>query len=264
MKEIVFPEFNLKFQINSIAIKIGNVSIYWYAIFIVFAILIALYLCKKDDGKYGIYFQTILKIFIITLPIAILVARLYYVIFKLDYYIKYPYKILKVSDGGLAIYGGILGGIIVIFLYCKKKKISVLDIFDYIAPYLALSQAIGRWGNFFNQEAYGIETKNIFRMGILENGKYIEVHPTFLYESIGNILIFILLFHISKNRKYKGQITYLYFMFYGIIRMIVESFRSDSLMIGEFKVSQIFSIIIAILFGSVIIWKFYYKKVIDI
>lgn len=261
MREIIFPSLNLKFQINSIAIKIGNISIYWYAIFIVFAILIALYLCKKDDGKYGISFQTILEIFIFAIPISILTARLYYVIFRLDYYIKYPYKILEIQNGGLAIYGGILGGIIIIYLYCKKKKISKLDIFDYIAPYIALGQAIGRWGNFFNLEAYGTETKNFLRMGILEKGKYIEVHPTFLYESIGDFFIFILLLYISKNRKYKGQITYMYFILYGTIRMLIESFRSDSLMLGNYKVSQVVSIIIVVLFGSILMYKDNIKKV---
>lgn len=250
MKEIIFPGLNLKFKINSIAIKIGNVPIYWYAIFIVVAILIAILFCKKDDKKYGIYFQTILGIFVFVIPISIITARLYYVLFKLDYYLQNPIEIFNIQDGGLAIYGGILGGIITIILYCKKKHINSLDILDYVAPYLALAQAIGRWGNFFNIEAYGSKTSNLLRMGIIENEKYIEVHPTFLYESIADFFIFLLLYKIRNKRKYKGQITYLYIILYSFIRFFIEALRNDSLMLGSFRISQIIS---AILFVGALI-----------
>ena len=247
MNQVTFPAFNFIFHINKIAIHMGNRNIYWYAIFIVFAIILAIIFCKKDDGKHGISFQTILEIFVIVLPIAVLSARFYYVVFQLDYYLKYPIKILAVQDGGLAIYGGIIGGTIAIYFYCKKKKINVWDVLDYIAPYLALGQAIGRWGNFFNVEAYGIETKSLFRMGIIENGRYIEVHPTFLYESIGNFLLFLVLYYMGKKRKYKGQITYFYFIGYGVLRFMIEGLRSDSLMLGNLKISQIISIMFVII-----------------
>jgi phosphatidylglycerol:prolipoprotein diacylglycerol transferase len=132
---------------------------------------------------------------------------------------------------------------------------------DYIAPYLALGQAIGRWGNFFNQEAFGVETTNIFRMGIIENGKYIEVHPTFLYESICTFAIFIILFLIRNRRKYAGQLSYLYFAMYGIVRAIIEGLRTDSLMIGDIRVSQLLSIILCLVFTSILIYKEYkFKK----
>lgn len=253
MKEIVFPGLNLIFNINSIAISIREINIYWYAIFIVLAIIITLLFCKKDDGKYNIKFQTIIKISIIVIPISIICARIYYIIFKFEYYQKNLFQIFNIRNGGLAIYGAIIGGLFTIIIYCKKNKINTLDILDYIAPYIPLGQAIGRWGNFFNIEAYGIETTNIFRMGIIEKGKYIEVHPTFLYESICDFFIFIFLYLLRDKRKYKGELSYLYIILYSFIRYIIEGIRADSLMIGEIRVSQIVSIFLFILFSIIAI-----------
>lgn len=116
-------------------------------------------------------------------------------------------------------------------------------------------QAIGRWGNFFNSEAHGIETTSVFRMGIMENGEYIEVHPTFLYESICCLMLFILLYTLRNRRKYKGQIVYTYLALYGFIRAIIEGLRTDSLMLGNFRVSQVLSILLCIIFTSILIYK---------
>ena len=132
---------------------------------------------------------------------------------------------------------------------------NILDMLDYIAPYLALGQAIGRWGNFFNGEAHGTVTNNTFRMGIVENGQYMEVHPTFLYESICNLIIFVILFLLRNKRKYKGQITYIYLSLYGFIRAIIEGLRTDSLMLGTFRISQVLSIILCIIFSIIMIYK---------
>lgn len=243
MKKVVFPNLNLEFNINNIAIEIYNIKIYWYGVIIVFAIIITLILMKKDDGRYGIKFNDILNMCLITIPISIIFARIYYVMFKLEYYLQNSHKIINIRDGGMAIYGGIIGGIISIYIYAKIKKIDFIKILDYIAPYLALSQAIGRWGNFMNIEAYGYETKSILKMGIIENGIYKEVHPTFLYESIGDLIIFIILFINRKNIKYKGQILYKYLIFYAILRIFTESIRIDSLKIGNIKISIIVSIV---------------------
>ena len=255
MKQITFPGLNLKFELNNIAIKIGNISIKWYAIFIVLAFIIAIIFLKKDDGKYKIKFETILELFVFLIPISIIFARLYFVIFKLDYYINNPVEILNIRNGGLAIYGGIIGAIITILVFCKIKKLNFLDVLDYIVPYLALGQAIGRWGNFFNSEAHGSITSNILRMGIVENGTYTEVHPTFFYESICNLIIFIMLYTLRNKRKYKGQLTYIYLCLYGLIRAIIEGLRTDSLMLGNFRISQIISIILFIVFGSILFYK---------
>ena len=255
MREIIFPTIQLKLNINNVAFQIFGVDIYWYALFIVSAFLLAIIFCKIDDGKYNIKFETILELLIITIPISIVCARLYFVLFKLDYYMQNPTEIFDIRNGGLAIYGGIIGAVITIAIYSKIKKIDIRDILDYLVLYLALGQAIGRWGNFFNQEAYGTITNNIFRMGIVENGIYKEVHPTFLYESISCFIIFILLFIMRNKRQYKGQITYLYLCLYGIIRAVIESMRTDSLMLGNFRISQILSIMLFITFTTILIYK---------
>lgn len=255
MKEIHFTGLGLDLEVNSIAIKLGNISIYWYAIFIVIAFSVAILLCKKDDGKYNIKFEQILEILLFIMPISIICARLYFVMFKLDYYIQNPTEIINIRNGGLAIYGGIIGAILTILVYCKTKKINFLDILDYFVPYLVLGQAIGRWGNFFNAEAHGTITDNIFRMGIIENGIYKEVHPTFLYESISCLLIFILLYTMRNRREYKGQLTYIYLCLYGFVRTIIEGLRTDSLMLGDLRISQVLSLILCIVFGIILIYK---------
>lgn len=255
MQEINFEGLGLHLNINNIAFKLGNVSIYWYAIFIVAAFSIGIILCKKDEGKYSIKFEDILELILFTLPISIIGARLYFIIFKIDYYIKYPSEIFNIRNGGLAIYGGIIGAIITITVFCKIKKINLLDMLDYIAPYLPLGQAIGRWGNFFNGEAHGTETNNLFRMGINNNGNYIQVHPTFLYESVCTFIIFIILYKKRNYRKYKGELTYIYFFLYGITRSIIEGFRTDSLMLENIRVSQFLSVISSIVFGSILLYE---------
>lgn len=260
MKEILFPGFNLNFQINSVAINIFGIEVYWYAIFIVLGFILAIFLCKKDDGKYNIKFDDILTLIVMLIPVSIICARIYFVAFKMDYYMQNPLEIFNIRNGGLAIYGGIIGAIITIAIFSKIKKIRLLDILDYIAPYLPLGQAIGRWGNFFNGEAHGIETNSVFRMGMIENSQYIEVHPTFLYESILNLIIFIILYKKKNKRDYEGQITYMYFCFYGIIRAIIEGIRTDSLMLGSIRISQLLSIVLGVIFGIILIYKKFKKK----
>ena len=210
------------------------------------AFTLALIIFKKKDGKFGIKYSDIVDLCIILIPVSIICARIYYVIFSLDIYIKNPLQIFNFRSGGLAIYGGIIGGAITCLIFCKKRKVNILDLLDYIVPCLALGQAIGRWGNFVNIEAYGSTTALPWRMGIYENGKYIEVHPTFLYESIATLTIFIILTIISKKRKFKGQITYLYLIMYSFIRVIIENLRADSLMLGNIRISTLLSVIIFI------------------
>ena len=255
METINFEGLGLSFNINKVLVDINGLKIHWYAVIIVVGIIIAILLCKKDDGKYKIKFENILELALFMLPISIICARIYFVIFKLDYYTQHPQEIFNISGGGLAIYGGVIGAIITIIVYCKIKKIRILDMLDYIAPYLPLGQAIGRWGNFFNSEAHGIETNSLFRMGIVEDGKYIQVHPTFLYESICTFLISLFLFIRRNKREYSGEQTYWYFFLYGIIRTIIEGIRTDSLMLGNIRISQILSLLLSIVFGYILIYK---------
>lgn len=255
MEKVTFPEFNLNLSVNNIAFTFAGQKIYWYGILIIVAILLAIIFLYKDDGKYKIKFEDILLLMIFLIPISFIGARLYFVCFKLNDYLTDPIKIFYIRDGGLAIYGGIIAGIITITAFCKIKKIKILDMLDYIAPYLPLGQAIGRWGNFFNVEAYGSETTNFIRMGIFENGVYKEVHPTFLYESLATFCIFVVLMCIKNKREYSGQITYIYLVLYSFCRFFIEGLRVDSLMLGNIRISQLLSFTIFIVFIGIIIFK---------
>lgn len=247
METVTFPGIGLNLKISNIAITIANkIDIYWYAIFIVTGIILALLVAKKRCKLFNIDFEQILDLTIWLIPTSILGARLYYILFNLDFYLQKPSRMLNFRGGGLAIYGGIIAGIITIYIYCKKKKINFLDLLDLAAPCLALGQSIGRWGNFTNVEAYGTQTTLLWRMGIIEAGKYIEVHPTFLYESIATIIIFIILIIKKDKIKFKGQIACTYLLLYSIERFFVEGLRTDSLMLGNIRISQLMSVIILI------------------
>ena len=249
--------------IPSIAFEIFGVPIYWYAILIVSSMVIALLWCKKQDGKFNIKFDDILDLAIIILPISIICARLYYVMFSLDYYIKNPSEIFNIKNGGLAIYGGLIGGIIVILVFSKIKKLRVLDITDYIVPIIAFCQSIGRWGNYINIEAYGYETNLPIKMEVIENGIIKYVHPTFLYESICTMMIFIILSILSKKRKFSGEITYLYIICSSFIRFFIEGLRTDSLMLGNFRISQILSLVLFVLFSCILMYNKKKNKVLS-
>lgn len=246
MSIVTFPSLGLEFEISRIAFTFFGIEVYWYAICIVLAILVALFLCATSKDNYEMDFENVIDVAIFTIISGIIGARLYYVIFNLDYYLSNPISILNIRDGGLGIYGGlILGGLALVFR-AKKLDLKLYDVLDYIAPFIAIAQSIGRWGNFFNVEAYGVETKSFFRMGIESVQGYIEVHPTFLYESLSTFVIFCILRFLQKNRKFAGQIFWLYLLLYSFIRFFIEGIRADSLMLGDFRISQVLSLIIFI------------------
>lgn len=255
MNTVVFPALGLKVNISQIMFKIGNIEVYWYGFFIVLAFIVSLILLKKLSKEFNIEFDNILELFILIVPVSIICARLYYILFNLDYYLNHINEILRINSGGLAIYGGIIGGVLTILIYTKVKEINFLNLLDMISILLPLGQAIGRWGNFFNIEAYGYETTSILRMGIFENGNYVEVHPTFFYESIMCFIIFIVLFKFRKYKKFDGENVCIYLCFYGFIRSIIEGLRQDSLYLGNVKISQIISILLCIIFVCVLIYK---------
>lgn len=258
MKPILFPGLGLSFDINNIAFNILGKDIYWYGIIITCGLLLALLLAKKDDNKYDISWDDVTSYLIYAIIFGFLCARLYYVAFKWDYYSHHFDEILKIWYGGIAIYGGVIGALITGYVFCKKKKISFLNLCDYGAPYLALAQSIGRWGNFVNREAYGGATDSILRMGIFDSqiNNYIYVHPTFLYESIANLLIFIILLCVKKKQKFDGQIFYLYMILYGVARACIEGLRTDSLYLGPLRISQI----LAIAFVGIFTTLYYIKS----
>ncbi|MBR2786639.1 MAG: prolipoprotein diacylglyceryl transferase [Clostridia bacterium] len=241
--------------IPKVAFEIFGIPIYWYAVLIVSSMIMAVFWCKRRDGRFNIKFDDLLDLAVIMLPTAIICARLYYVAFSLDYFISNPSEIFQIKNGGLAIYGGLIGGLVVIVLFSKKRKLKILDITDYIVPIVALCQCIGRWGNYINIEAYGYETNWPIRMEVLESGIVKYVHPTFLYESICTLLIFVALSILSKKRKFSGEITYMYIVCYSFIRFFIEGLRTDSLMLFNCRISQILSLVLFIIFSGILVYK---------
>lgn len=227
---------------NPIAFTIAGIDVRWYGILIGTGFLLAILLSYKRAPEFGIKSDHILDLALFMIPISVIGARAYYVIFSWDYYAGNIGKILNIRGGGLAIHGGIIAGILVALVLCRHHKISFLNLADLIFPNVALAQAIGRWGNYFNSEAHGGPTD--LPWGIMVDGQ--KVHPTFLYESIWCFLLFILLTYLSKHRKFSGQIICLYGILYSIERILVEQLRTDSLMIGPFKQAQMLSLSVII------------------
>ena len=235
--------------------SIGNLEIKWYSFFLLVAFSLGFIIIYKNKDKLKLTSKEITDMLFYLVIVAILGARIYYVLFNLDYYLAYPTDIIKVWEGGLAIHGGIIAGILYLFYFCRKKNISIIDVTDVIVLALPLGQAIGRWGNFFNQEAFGpittyntlkkIHIPNFIIEGMHINNHY--YHPTFLYESIWCLIIFIVLMILVllKINK-KGLYTSIYLIMYGLERLIVESLRQDSLMLGSIKIAQLVSIIMII------------------
>ena len=240
---------------NRVFIDLGVIKIYWYSVMILLGVMVALYVSLKESKKVGLYEYFENLIFELLL-FGIIGARLYYVIFNFSAYKQDLLSIFKVWEGGLAIYGGIIAGLLVIIYNAKKHKQSIIKTTDVVVPGLIIAQAIGRWGNFFNQEAHGtkvtyeflkrLHLPNFIISGMNIDGVY--YHPTFLYESIWCLLGFIFLLIIRKitNGK-KGMVTYIYFIWYGIGRFLIEGLRTDSLYLGSFRISQVVSIIMVII-----------------
>lgn len=233
----------LDFNFDRVAFSLFGIDIYWYALIIIFGILISSKIAQKEFVRRGFKEDFVYDLLFVILPPAIIGARLWYVVFEWDLYKNDPIQILNFRAGGLAIHGGILFAIIALYLYAKNKNISLIDLTDVLAPSLALGQAIGRWGNFINGEAHGTATN--LPWAILVDG--VRVHPTFLYESIGDFLIFLFLIFYRKKRPAKGKQTAIYFIAYGVLRFFVEGLRTDSLMIGSIRMAQLTSIVYLII-----------------
>lgn len=251
---------------NPIAISFGIIEIRWYALFILSGFLIGMLLIKKEAKRLNMEVNKIMDLCFYLVIVSVIGARIYYVIFEFNSYRDNLLDIFAIWQGGLAIHGGILGGIIFTYLYCRKRNLNLLQITDLIAPALILGQSIGRWGNFFNGEAFGPKTTYIFLKSLhlpkfIVDGMYLYSpvdniyayrQPTFLYESLWCLIGFILLLLLRKNKKIKnGQITSIYFIIYGIERFFVELLRQDSLMLFNLKVAQLMSLLM-ILTGIVL------------
>ena len=243
--------------------QIGFFEVKWYSFFILMAILTASILIFLEARKKGLSKDEIIDMIFYGVLIGILGARIYYVLFNLNYYLKDPIEIICIWHGGLAIHGGLIATLIFLYFYCKKKNQNLLLLLDIIVVGIIIGQAIGRWGNFFNGEAYGREVtlsflQNLHLPKFIIKGMYINDayrEPTFLYESISSIIGFIVLLIVRKIKTIKtGTLTSIYLIWYGITRFIIESYRSDSLMLGNMKIAQIVSCI-AIISGIMILIK---------
>lgn len=232
---------------NPVAFYIFGREIRWYGLFIAFGVLIGTVLALKIAKKKGIDEDTIIDLLLFAIPGAIIGARIYYVIFSWDLYRDNPIEALNIRGGGLAIHGVIIGGVLVAVIFSKIRKVSFWKLGDIVAPSLILGQAIGRWGNYANGEAHGGPTD--LPWGIIVDG--IKVHPTFLYESIWNFLVFIFLMYYTHKDKSKvdGEVFLLYLILYSVARVFIEGLRTDSLMLGPIRVAQLISLS-AIIFAS--------------
>lgn len=252
---------------NPIFLAIGPLEIYWYSIFILVAFVVGGYLAFKEAKRFNISSEFMTNLFFYLIPIVLIGARLYYVVFNLDYYLENPIDIIKVWEGGLAIHGGLLAGLVFLIFYTHKYKVSTMRMLDITVVSVIIGQAIGRWGNFFNGEAYGpvvsleflqnMHLPSFIIDGMLIDGFYRQ--PTFLYESLWCFLGFIIMF-ILRYTKYLrvGQLTSFYLIWYGIERFIVEGLRADSLMLGSFKMAQLISL--GMIFVGIILFMFLKRK----
>lgn len=231
---VSFPGLGIEnLPIYRTAFSIGTFNVYWYGILIAIGLLLAVLYAYFNAYRYDVDREKLIDCVIVGIITAIIGARAYYVAFKWDYFSSDPLKILDIRDGGIAIYGAIIGALLGGLIVAKIKRMKLLPVLDITMTGFFIGQAIGRWGNFFNQEAFGSQTDSLFRMisdNTVINGQKVAVHPCFLYESVWCALGFVLLFIVNRKfQKYHGQVFYLYLVWYGFERMIVEGLRTDSL-----------------------------------
>lgn len=240
---IAFPNLGLEVTVNRVAFNILGKDIYWYGIIIAIGFVLAIAYCSRRIDQFGFNNDMLFDALIVALPSAIVCARLYYVIWEWSYYSKHPSEIIAVWEGGLAIYGGVIGALLAVAAYGRIKRLSIPGMFDVAALGLLIGQCIGRWGNFINGEAHGTETASLFGMMVNGEGPF---HPTFLYESVWNLIGFFILHLISKKcYRFRGQIFLCYLIWYGAGRAVIEGMRTDSLYVGQtdIRISQVVAIV---------------------
>ncbi|WP_077601957.1 prolipoprotein diacylglyceryl transferase [Oceanobacillus sojae] len=249
--------------IERVFLEIGPLTIYWYGIIIAAGAVLAVYLATREAERVGLGKETIMDFIIFAVPVAIISARIYYVIFEFDQYANGPlWKMIATWEGGIAIHGAVIGGVLTAIVFTKVKKISFWRLADVIAPSLILGQAIGRWGNFVNQEAHGgpiseaaYESFHQYLPDFIMNQMVIDgvmYHPTFLYESAWNFLIFFGLLLFRRTNPKRGMVFLMYVITYSIGRFFIEGLRTDSLyIIGDLRTAQVVSIL-AVLAGLIL------------
>lgn len=263
MSYISFPGLGIEpFHIDKTAFTLLGRPVAWYGLLITCGMILAVLYAIHIGRFEGISTDDMTDLAFFIIVFGVIGARLYYVIFKFDNYLvtdsggflknllETLRNVVAIWEGGLAIYGGIIAGLLTAYLFAKKRKISFLKLFDILAPCVLIGQVIGRWGNFVNMEAYGADTTLPWRMGLLYS--YADtgiatgvwdveryVHPTFLYESLWNLTALVLVLILYKKKRFDGQFFCSYLIWYGFGRMLIEGLRTDSLMLGAFRVSQL-------------------------
>ena len=265
---VSFPGLGLEFELNRVAFSVFGKDVYWYGIIIALGFILAVLYGYRRAPRYGVDQDKLMDMLFFAVPLCIIGARVYYVIFNPS--ICYNpdgsfsfYRAIAIWDGGLAIYGGIIGMILGVTVFCRLRKIRVWTILDVVSLGFLIGQCLGRWGNFFNREAHGSETDCFLRMGLTDAaGSVTYYHPTFLYESAWNLLGFVLLHWYSKRRKYDGQIFTMYIAWYGFGRMFIEGLRTDSLYIPGtgIRVSQLLAGVSFIAAAGILIWQSCFRK----
>ncbi|MCF8890722.1 prolipoprotein diacylglyceryl transferase [Priestia megaterium] len=248
--------------LSRVAIDLGPITVYWYGIIIATGVMLGLWLATRESQRLGLKKELFIDLILWAVPIAIITARLYYVTFEWDYYSKNPQDIIKVWQGGIAIHGGLLGATLFTIIYAKKVKLSFWTIADIAAPSLIIGQSIGRWGNFMNQEAHGGEVTRTFLENLnlpnfIINQMYINgayYHPTFLYESIWNLIGFVILIFLRKVNVKRGEVFLSYLIWYSVGRFFIEGLRTDSLMLTDsLRIAQVVSLVLIMLGISLIV-----------
>ena len=256
--EISFPSLGLTMDPPS-TFSIGPLTVHYYGLIIACGLILAVVYACRRSREFGISEDDLTDGVLWVTPFAIICARLYYCIFSWESggYAEDPISILYIWKGGLAIYGGVIGAAVGIIVFCRIKKIKIPMLLDLVALGFLIGQSLGRWGNFFNREAFGAETGSFLRMGLMNayTGEVTYYHPTFLYESVWNAIGFVLLHKLSKHRKYDGQIALGYAAWYGLGRAFIEGLRTDSLYWGPIRVSQLLAAVSCFAALAVLVWQ---------
>ena len=266
MGYIEFPNLGFRIPISREAFNVFGLSVYWYGIIISTGFFLAVFLAMKNSKKAGIKQDDIIDLVLFAAPVGIIGARLYYVIFNWSEFNGDFFKIINIRTGGLALYGALIAAIIVAIVFTRHRKVDTFNFIDFCIPYFVLAQAIGRWGNFANQEAFGGNTTLPWGMtgdsiksqleglsGLVAVNPNLPVHPTFLYESLWDLGVFLLLIWYSKRKKLSGEVFCLYMIGYGVGRFWVEGLRLDSLWAGPVRISQLLSLVFVIVFGAIFV-----------
>ena len=258
--KISFPIFGLEINPDRV-LQLGPVQIYYYGLIIAIGLCLAAVYGLRRCKQFGLKQDDVIDGALLIIPFAVLCARLYYCAFQWDHYKDNPISIFYIWEGGLAIYGGVLGAALGIVVFTAIKKINLPAVLDIVALGFLIGQSIGRWGNFFNREAFGSETTNFLRMGLFNTRTQAWEfhHPTFLYESLWNAVGLVALHFLSKKRQYDGQIALGYVAWYGLGRAMIEGLRTDSLYWGPFRVSQVLALGSFIIATGVLIALAFYK-----